>query len=842
MMGRFLKILLPFVPLVVGVVVVLLLHHELRHYDYHAIRENLRSVPLRKIAIALALTAVSYALLTVYDFLALKQIGRSPGFWRTAFASFTAYVLSYNIGMSVISGTAVRFRLYSSWGYTSREIARIVTFTGLTFWVGLFSAAGTLLVAGRAEAWPGSPFISSHLRAIGGTLLTIVALYLIACVVRRAPFTVKGWILQLPRWPTAVGQMVLGSVDVAVAGLVGWVLMPPGWPLEHFLSVYLLGMTLGLLSHVPGGLGVLETILLYGRPDLIPGPAVLGSIVVFRVVYYLVPLGFALVLLAGHEARRHRHRLQNASAFAGRWLPRIAPNLFAATTFLAGIILLFSGATPGIHTRLAWLRSLVPLPVLEVSHLLGSVVGVLLLFVARGLQRRLDGAYLLTITLLGAGAIFSLLKGADWEEAFALIVMLALMLPCRDLFHRRASLLEARLSAGWITAIVFALGATTWLGFFAYRHVEYRNELWWTFALRGNAPRFLRAEIAALAVVAAVGLLRLLRPAPKARPTATPADLERAAPIVAASTDSNAQLALVGDKALLFSETGRSFIMHGAAGRSWVALGDPIGPREEREDLVWTFRELCDHHGAWTVFYEISADDLPLYLDLGLALTKLGEEARVPLAEFSLERPEFKGLRQTLRRVESEGATFEWIDTPGVPPLLPELRAISDAWLAKHAMREKRFSLGFFAEDYLRRNPLAIVRQGGRIVAFANIWCGAEHAELSVDLMRYHDDAPPRTMEFLLTQLMLRGAQDGYAWFNLGMAPLSGMENHALAPLQRRLAALVYEHGERFYHFQGLRAFKEKFQPVWTPRYLASPGGLALPVILTNVTALVSGS
>jgi phosphatidylglycerol lysyltransferase len=240
------------------------------------------------------------------------------------------------------------------------------------------------------------------------------------------------------------------------------------------------------------------------------------------------------------------------------------------------------------------------------------------------------------------------------------------------------------------------------------------------------------------------------------------------------------------------------------------------------------------------VFYEVGPDEIPLYLDLGLTLTKLGEEARVPLAEFSLERSEFKGLRQTLRRVESEGGVFEWVEAPAVDPLLPELRAISDGWLAKLGAREKAFSLGYFTEDYLRRNPVAIVRQAGKIVAFANVWAGAERAELSIDLMRYTDAAPPRTMEFLLTHLMLRGKAEGYGWFNLGMAPLSGMEARTLAPLEQKIAALVYEHGERFYHFQGLRAFKEKYQPVWRPRYLASPGGLTLAIVLANVTSLIS--
>ena len=144
-------------------------------------------------------------------------------------------------------------------------------------------------------------------------------------------------------------------------------------------------------------------------------------------------------------------------------------------------------------------------------------------------------------------------------------------------------------------------------------------------------------------------------------------------------------------------------------------------------------------------------------------------------------------------------------------------------------------------DAYLSHFPVALVRVGGRVVAFANLWVGAEREELSVDLMRYDAAAPEGVMEYLFIELMLWGRAAGFRRFNLGMAPLSGLENRQLAPLWARAGALLFRHGEHFYNFQGLRAYKEKFDPVWEPRYIASPGGLALPRILTNVAALISG-
>jgi phosphatidylglycerol lysyltransferase len=191
--------------------------------------------------------------------------------------------------------------------------------------------------------------------------------------------------------------------------------------------------------------------------------------------------------------------------------------------------------------------------------------------------------------------------------------------------------------------------------------------------------------------------------------------------------------------------------------------------------------------------------------------------------------------------MQREGCSFEVIGRDAVPGHLEEIRAVSDQWLGSKHTREKRFSIGFFDPEYLRRCPIALIRREGRIIAFANLWAPESREELSIDLMRHADGAPSGVMEYLFAELLLWGHAQGYRWFSLGMAPLSGFEHHRLAPLWNRLGALLFRHGEHFYNFRGLRAFKDKFDPVWEPRYLASPGGLATPFVLTDVAALISG-
>jgi phosphatidylglycerol lysyltransferase len=302
------------------------------------------------------------------------------------------------------------------------------------------------------------------------------------------------------------------------------------------------------------------------------------------------------------------------------------------------------------------------------------------------------------------------------------------------------------------------------------------------------------------------------------------------------------QLVALGDKSILFNHDHSAFLMYAVEGRSWVVLGDPVGDDQAAEELAWEFRELCDEGGRWPVFYQVETNRLPLYIDLGLSVLKLGEEARVPLTDFGLEGRERKSLRHACTRLEErEGCSLEIVEPPLTEPLLAELQAISDDWLKRKNAREKGFSLGYFDRQYLQQFPMALVRQSGRIIAFANVLRGGDKEELSIDLMRFVDAAPSGTMDYLFAKLMLHGHEDGYRWFNLGMAPLAGVDAHPLAPTWNRVAEIVFRHGEHFYNFQGLRDYKEKFDPVWEPKFLASPGGFRLPIILTNVASLIAG-
>jgi phosphatidylglycerol lysyltransferase len=833
---------LPGLSLAIFAAVLVVVHRELAGLRLEQILAQLRAVPPAAVLAALGCTALSYWLLGFYDVLALRYLERPVPYARALFTSFVAYAFGHTLGVAAFTSSAVRYRLYATAGLGAADVAAVAAFCALTTAIGLAALAAAAFLTEPALVGALWHLHVGVVRLAGAALLGAIVAYALWCAIGPRTVEINGWSLRLPRLGIALSQILLAVVDLAVSAAVLWWLLPPGSPLGPiaFAGVYALAMTAGVVSHVPGGLGVFDSLIVLGLHGM-PAGQVVGALLAWRVIYNLLPLGVAALLFGGQELQLQQRRLARIEAVAAAWITPVVPQVTGAVVFLAGFLLLISGATPAIDTRIAALQRVLPLAVLEASHLAGSLIGLALLILARALVRRVAAAYQLTLWLLAGGIVASLLKGLEVEQALVLGGVLALLWVGRRAFYRPSAILAERFTPAWIASLAIVIATVLWIGFLAHHHVEYSNSLWWTFALHGDAPRMLRAALLVVLLAAAFLAMNLLQPARAAPGVATDADLAGVRPIIARSTQALANAVLSGDKRVLFNDRRDAFLMYQVSRRSWVALGDPVGEREDQEELVWRFRELSDRHGGWPVFYQVSAERLLLYVDLGLAALKLGEEARVPLADFSLEGSARAELRTQRRRAERDGASFEIVQPAALPALLPRLEAISAAWLADKATAEKGFSVGAFTPAYVANFPVALVRCEGDPVAFATLWIAGSGEEVAVDLMRFGADAPRGAMDFLFIELMLWGRQQGYRWLNLGMAPLAGLEHHPLAPAWHRVGNFVFRHGEHFYNFDGLRRYKSKFSPVWESKYLAAPGGLALPRVLFDVAALIAG-
>ena len=433
------------------------LYRELRHYRPGDIARSLEALPSLRVIMALVFTALNFVLLSVYDFLGIRYAGRKLAYRRAAVASFIGFAFSQSLGFPLLTGAPARYRLYSSWGLSAVEISQVIAFYSVTFWLGVGIIGGALLVAGPGLLPP--PLGGMLGPVIGAVVLLVVAAYFAWTVRGRPVLSVRDWEFPPPSARLSVAQLLVSPLDWSLAAAVLWVLLPAGLGLSYpaFLTIFVAAQVVGLVSHVPGGLGVFEATLILLLPGHGLHASVLGALVAFRGVYYLLPLLVAAVVYGGLELRTHRAYVARLGGMVGRWTLSLAPYVLAVATFLAGTVLLLSGATPSVVERIARLSRLLPLPLIEASHFLASVAGAALLVLGWGLWRRLDSAWHLTVPLLVAGIVFSLLKGLDWEEASFLFVLLAVLVPARGRFYREGSLLGEAFSPGWIAAVGIVL-------------------------------------------------------------------------------------------------------------------------------------------------------------------------------------------------------------------------------------------------------------------------------------------------------------------------------------------------------------------------------------------------
>jgi len=792
------------------------------------------------IAAAIVFTALSFLSLSIYDWSALQYLGRRAPFPIVALTSFCAYAVGNTAGFGPLTGGAIRYRFYSRLGFEPADIAKIVAFITAAFGIGVGGVVALgLVVAPRDVAAPiGLP--PAIVAAIGGLILAGFCGLLAAAHFGRRAVGWRGYSFALPSSRILLLQFGGTLLDVSTSAAVLWVLLPQtDIAFPAFVSVYAVAIGLGIASHVPAGLGVFEAVIVgvIGRTASVE--AVLSALFLYRLIYYGLPLIVASGVVSAFELKRVAAGVRASKVL--RAGARLSPRVLSALTLAMGAVLILSGVTPASDARLDLLSQFLPLPIVEGAHFLESVLGLGLIVIARGLAYRLDGAWWAATVAVGVAVVLSLLKAIAISESIVLALLFVALIATRHEFTRPASLLHQRLSPGWFLAIATVIISAVAVLFFVYSDVDYSREMWWQFEFSEEAPRSLRALLGVVIAAGMLGVWSLLRPSKGKTGRPTSEEIALATAIVAEQPHPDANLVRMGDKTLLFSQDRKAFIMFGRQAHSWVALFDPVGPRSSWPDLVWQFVEMAQAAGGRAVFYQVQPQNLSLYADAGLRAFKLGEAAHVDLAGFDLKGARRASLRHAWNRAQRDGLRFEWLPPEAVAAEIDALQAVSNLWLAERRAREKRFSIGAFQRDYIAALPAAVIRREGRILAFASVLTTHLSREATVDLMRSAPDAPGGTMEFLFTALMLELKARGYQTFDLGMAPLRGLHDSPAAPFWHRMARAVVDHGERFYNFNGLRAFKAKFQPEWQPRYLAVSGGSSPVVALADVAVLISG-
>ena len=582
----------------------------------------------------------------------------------------------------------------------------------------------------------------------------------------------------------------------------------------------MIAITIGIMSMIPGSLGSFDLIMVSGLVGLgIDKAQALSWLLVFRLFYYILPFCLGVVLFLKNMGGRLNEKylgipqkvIEALSAIVLVWGLR-----------LFGFFLIVSAIVPQELGHLPLLRELTPSTGQFVFQLPSIVLGVLFFLLARLVKRRLK--FTLTLaTVLGLVSLVYLNIGSfSLPSSLFLVVLLFLVWWNKDTFVLRHYIYawedcykDISYIGGSFFLTLVLLGHLNPHHVFKLKHLSHLVTHWIHFL--------------GLSLILVILYVLVLRESNKIKENFGEVfDKQRYQDFIATIPNLNldAALAFLGDKYLYwYQEDGQDKVVFQFAieNNKCVVMSDPLAHSGYLEKGLSQFLAEAEDANISVIFYEVNQETTLLLHEYGYDFMKFGETAQVSLDEFTTEGKHGKKFRTVVNKLENKGYQFQVLQPPFDKKMLNTLKEISDSWL--DGRQEKGFSLGYFDEKYIQLAPIALVSdEEDNIQAFVTFLASNGPNEASIDLMRYDlKTAPNGIMDYLFVKLLLHFKEEGVTFFDLGMAPLSnvGTEKHSF--LQEKVAYLIYAFTNRFYSFSGLRQYKQKFNPIWSPRYVTYP-------------------
>ncbi|NEU31152.1 bifunctional lysylphosphatidylglycerol flippase/synthetase MprF [bacterium LRH843] len=604
------------------------------------------------------------------------------------------------------------------------------------------------------------------------------------------------------------------------------------------IPVFIVASCAGIVSMIPGGIGSFDLVFLWGTQSLgISDEKVLILLILYRIGYFFLPFLLAFVLFI----KEYWDQLNRSwSNIPNVLFQRFSHTLLTILVFASGIILLLSAAVPGVFDRLKIAQKFLSLPIMNVSHQLTVAAGFILLGLWRGIEYKVKRAYQFTIVVLSCAALFSVFKGFDYEETIFLIIVALLLKAAKKQFYRESYVstwgkfifdvaVIVVITAMYVLIGYLNLPASRWavpITLRPYVITDY-NDLFYS-ALMG---------LAIGVCILFVGY-RIFKTKRMEMESSIGQEDKIRAHLHSYKGTALTHLIFLHDKYVFWNKKNTVLFSYQTYADKLVVLGDPVGEKADFGAAIEEFLEKTDLFGYTLIFYEVRSQTHSTLHEYGYDFLKLGEEALVDLSAFTLSGKRRKGERAAKNKFEREQFQFELLHPPFQSDLMAELKTVSDQWLK--GRKEQCFSLGYFDESYLNKAGIAFVRNEKGILAFASLMpTYDENQMISVDLMRFKQGAPSGTMDFMFLSLFEWAKKEGYQSFNLGMAPLSNVGLSKFSFLSERISAQIYLHGKAFYHFKGLKSFKDKYTDVWEPKYLAYRKKYSLPFTMAQVTLLI---
>ena len=602
--------------------------------------------------------------------------------------------------------------------------------------------------------------------------------------------------------------------------LIGYLLKEPVHLTEVF-PIFVIASIVGIVSMVPGGVGTFDIFMIYGLGQIgVSKELAVIWLLFYRIFYYIIPFFIGILFFVHDGGSKINQYLDGLPKIL---LQKLAHVFLVSFVYFSGFMMIIISTVPNLAFDNPIFARLYPFTFFFLTQLSNVIFGFLLLGLARGIESKVKKAYLPTIIILGFGIINTLQKDFSWGLTIFLGIVLVAVYVSRHEFKR------VKLTYSW--GKILLDGVVIFGTLVLYIIIGYLNSP--RFHHRKPVPHYflfpshtvwIAGFIGVIAGIASFMLILAYLRRSKEK-IGTSFDETRLMRLLSQFGGNEvSHLVFLRDKRYYFYQEENEdqiVFQYREEADKLIIMGEPIGNQAFLEKAIVHFMDEANRFGFSLVFYEVSGSLVTILHELGYDFMKVGEEGHVNLPDFTISGKKRRAERALMNKLERENFHFSILEPPFTQDTFTELKAVSDNWL--NHRQEKGFSLGFFDEYYLNQAAVAVVtNEAGNIVAFASMMPSGTDKLISIDLMRHHlVDAPPGVMDYLFVQLFESNRELGYESFNMGMAPLSKVGITRYSFLSERIAGVIYRYGTKFYGFQGLRKYKEKYVTNWIPKYVA---------------------
>lgn len=809
---------------------------ELSTIDFKSTMTAFKHLDSFQLALLIASGLISVSILSLYDFVLARRLHLEVKYIKLFNISFIANALNAVIGFGGMIGAGLRLLIYKNYTEDDKTLIKVISMMLLS----MISGMSILSLGILFNIFPNTHAFDQYTwYRIGifiiALYLPIFLLYTFIKPINNDKFL--GIIFTLVssiEWLAASGVFYLIfkfiHIDVQYSLIIG---------------IFVIAALAGLLSMVPGGFGAFDLMILIGFKSIgISEEKILLALVIYRAVYYFVPFLVAMVLstfeFKGLAKKQFGERFEDNKYFAPAietsslflnllrdvlvYLPAIALGILSFITgfvFLMTNSILINDAIFDVqHNTYTFLSSLFTLSCL------------LLMINAKGVMHDTRRAHIISIIAATVILIILFLTFGNWL-VYIWIAVLILLLFIGNLnikmIKRPITLMRAGLTLLFsvtilsLNSLLIRIQLSELL---AQDSIDFDGNL-----MRNYFLFFIIATIALIGLISYFFNKKYI-----ANIAMDVSEEQRAQIIDNYGGNFVSHLHYSKDKSYFINQDEDAFIMFQTHYDTIFVLGDPIGNKQSFRDLLYDFYSQANYYGYEIIFYQVQPDYLPLYHDFGNIFFKLGEEAVIPLKDFTISGKKKRAFRATVNKFESQGYFYEIVHPPFSSEFVNRLQSISDEWL--NGRSEMNFSVGSFNEYYLNKAPVGVIRNEEDIIGFVSFMPTNYNHAISVDMIRWKENEF-QMMDGLYLNTML-SVKEQYDNFNMGMAPLSNVGSHKYAFYRERFAGRIFETISHIYSFKGLRNYKEKFNPNWQPRYLVYKKGNSLLTSMIRVSYLIN--